>query len=200
MKIPEVLFRQAKPLFAAANGANAFEQRVLAVEVRRQQGNNLCWAAIVEGLERAYRLAAPRTQCRIASDALNGAPCCAGGSVSPACDNGRPMRKALGPLLHNAFTTPQSRTFAFIRSRINGGFPLVAQFDWNNGGQGHVVVITGYRRVGSNVDLFVCDPATGYRPTYRLEEFTNNFLNKGKWVATFETQGGGASVTRVAPE
>jgi hypothetical protein len=192
--IPTVLAHAPAQPFAAAAAESSVQQKVLAIQVPLQEFDNWCWAAIVEGLERAIRGKRARSQCRIASDTL-GEQCCPGRLNRARCDRARPMRFALGAFLRRAHDTPDARTFEFIREQIDQGFPVVAQIDWDNdGGEDHVVLITGYRRssAGDNlVDdrIYVCDPSTGLRDEFPINEFANAFKARGTWVATFETTG-----------
>lgn len=182
--LPEVLQSQT---FAAAAGANAFEESILALSVPKQKLDNWCWAAITEGLERAYGLPA-RTQCAIVAQTL-GQSCCPEGSNAALCNQPHDLDPKVSSVYRNRFDRADARTFAFIRARIRGGFPVVAQIDWGNRGVTHVVVISGFRRIGRVLDLFVWDPHTGTRSIERFERFEVAFRDIGKWIVSFETQG-----------
>jgi Papain-like cysteine protease AvrRpt2 len=169
--------------------ASSVDEVLLDVTVSEQIFDNWCWAAVTAGIEQAYG-DPERSQCTIVSKVL-GKVCCPDEKAPAACNRPLAMDEPLadGRHLRRRFDHPSHRTFEFVRSRIRGGFPIVARIDWNRGGAGHFVAITGYRREDDLTFLYISDPQNGERLKVRFEHFLSFYQQSGFWDISYETKG-----------
>ncbi len=189
MAITEI-FTEKKVVKPSAKAVkpSAVEETILDVRIPRQKFDNWCWAAVADGIAQAYGEPA-RQQCQIVSEVLGEPSCCSDDAVVSVCNVPHDMAPALGSHHETTFIDPDHRRFNFIRKEIRAGRPVVVRIDWRTPGAGHVVVIAGYRKKGSIIDLHIWDPRTGERSQVRFGHFVSAYQQRGFWDHSYTTRG-----------
>jgi hypothetical protein len=161
------------------------------VEIPQQIFDNWCWAAVVSGLEAFFNVPAPRSQCRIVNDVLGTGACCPEAQANVSlCNVPSAPQPALGNLFIERVDAANGGTdFEFVKQElVERGLPFLANLGFNNARVGHLVVVSGFTRRGSVIDLIVWDPYTGERSRERMRAFQRAFRDKGGWRASYRLQ------------
>lgn len=174
----------SRPAFLARTGQPVTGAEIDVV-IPQQILDNWCWAAVAAGLEAAFGLP-QRTQCQIVTDVLGTGACCPDGADVHRCNVPHAPQPALGDLFDARVDAPHGTSFPFIENEIvQRGLPVLANLAFQDARVGHLVVISGFRRVGSRVTLIVWDPYTGERSQEPWGQFQRAFRNMGKWRASY---------------
>lgn len=175
-------FASAAPfvLLQSANGAE------IDVNIPRQVRGNWCWAAATAGLEMAFGVQPVRTQCEIVTDVLGTGSCCPPGTDVQRCNVPHAPQPALRDLFAERVDAPDGTAFSFVEDQIvRREVPVLANLGFRGVRVGHLVVISGFRRVGSGIRLIVWDPYTGLRSEEPLRQFQRAFRDKGTWRSSY---------------
>mgnify|MGYP000482027845 CR=1 FL=1 len=149
--------------------------------MKRQALDLWCWAAVSAATEKYFNPLTAKTQCSIASD-VKQTRCCPRKEVCNTVDSLELALSKIGRLRAPVVTGPIP--FDQIRNEIRDGFPVAARIAWNGGG-GHFVVITGYRKYPSRQEVItIADPlGTGGRWLY--DDFVHAYQLTGVWTHTY---------------
>lgn len=152
--------------------------------------NMWCWAACAEMVLRFF--GTDRDKCRIVGAKL-GRKCC--DEAAQSCDTGLSVEgigeafAAVG-LAGKLF---EKLSFESIRRRINGDpaqgippRPVVAGIKWQGGG-GHVVVISGWRKTSDTLRYLKVNDPFYTSGDIRYDDLADNYgpNNNGKWLYTW---------------
>jgi len=184
--IPNNTPSTAPPLFVAHSG-NPVNVAELDITIPQQIVDNWCWAAVTAGLEIAFGVQPARAQCQVVTDVLQSGPCCPDGEDVNRCNVPHAPQPALRDLFDRRVEEAEGgTTFLFVRREIlERGLPVLANVGFSEERVGHLVVISGFRRVGLRVTLIVWDPYTGERSTEPLVQFQQSFRDIGRWRASY---------------
>jgi hypothetical protein len=163
----------------------------LAITVPLQGLDNWCWAAVTAGIEVFFDVPAPRPQCRIVNDVLGVGGCCPESTASPqVCNRPSAPQPALRDLfLERVDSRDGGATFPFVSREIVGrGLPFIANIGYNDSRIGHLVVVSGFRRVGPIVKLVVWDPYLGASNEEKIDAFRRSYRSRGRWRASYRLQ------------
>jgi hypothetical protein len=186
--MPNVVVSNSPPLFLS-NAATAANETEIDLVIPQQLLDNWCWAAVTMGLEAAFAVQPVRSQCRIVTDVLGTGTCCPEGADVVRCNVPHAPQPALRGLFRERVDAPEGTSFSFVRDEIvDRRLPVLANLGFRSGRVGHLVVISGFRRVGSAVMLIVWDPYTGQRSDEPLRQFQQAFRDKGTWRASYRLQ------------
>jgi hypothetical protein len=186
--IPNVIASDSPPLFLS-HAATVTNEAEIDLVIPQQLLDNWCWAAVTMGLETAFAVQPPRSQCRIVTDVLATGSCCPEGTKVVRCNVPHAPQPALRGLFRERVDAPRGTSFPFVRDEIvHRRLPVLANLGFRTGRVGHLVVISGFRRVGSAVTLIVWDPYTGQRSDEPLRQFQQAFRDKGTWRASYRLQ------------
>ncbi|MEJ8827210.1 papain-like cysteine protease family protein [Variovorax humicola] len=175
----------SQPVPAFAGGASA-AKRMLDVEVPTQDQTNWCWCAVTLGLRRYYSQSTiTAKQCEIADEVLGvGTACQAPNSVNVMHD----LADALGRYgLLASSALEGGLSFQEIVNHIDAQRPIGAQVLFLDSGQGHVLVIRGYRKEGGTEHILIDDPRFG-EDDIPLAQFTQRYREWGEWTLTYLTR------------
>jgi hypothetical protein len=139
-------------------------------KIEQQFKSHWCWAAVALSIDRYFTPTSGWSQCDIASHILPpaaldrpGYPCCDRPNESPGrqpCN----LDASLGDSLNTigrSFTKAASLSFDQVRNEILKGLPVCVTVKWASGDK-HAVVISGYRKANSGLELVtVRDPLHG---------------------------------------
>ncbi|MBV9957403.1 MAG: C39 family peptidase [Acidobacteria bacterium] len=144
-----------------------------------------CWAACAEMVLRFFGVA--RDECTVAGDHLK-RDCC--NPFGPGCNVGLSVEGvdqafATAGLAGNRF--PSALSFDEIKEQISGAIPrpIVAGIKWASG-NGHLIVISGWREAGARRFVTVNDPFYN-SGDIRYESLVSNYgpNNTGRWENTW---------------
>jgi hypothetical protein len=161
----------------------------MAFNIQPQQENLWCWAAVAVSLEHYFVPTSTLTQCQMASQVLQIPGCC--GDHGP-CDVASRLEPALevvsnrtaSGLMPLTFPTPgPNLSFAALKAEIDAFLPVCVRIEWESG-NGHFVVVKGYRASLSGILVEVADPFYGYS-TAEFTEFSTAYLDSGTWTDTY---------------
>jgi Papain-like cysteine protease AvrRpt2 len=161
--------------------------------IQTQQQKEWCWAAVAVSIDKYFNPASTWTQCQVASN-VTGSRCCGpapAAGVDP-CDQAEKLQDALTVVSRLRSTYGRALQFPAVKREIDSGRPVAARIQWTTGdpgeGQGHFVVVDGYRILPGAVHLHVSDPLN---PScwVDFDEFTNNYQGDGEWNASFLVEG-----------
>lgn len=194
MSTPELFVNDDEEFFHTFRGVTAAwsEEVKLDLEIPAQQQINWCWAAASVGVADSYGdqlsgVSAADRQCTLATSVL-AIPCCPPGS-NPAGNQPIELDRALGANLDKVVPQDSLKTPAFVRDNIRKGRPIAVRLRSNISFGGHVVVIYGYRRIGSTFTLHVQDPHGAIVSEEPFEEFVNNRQQSMSWDISYTTRG-----------
>lgn len=157
---------------------------LLDVPAEVQQMEKWCWAAIASSLGRYYRTRT-LSQAEVASQVLNNG--CQGASAAGLeMDTESRLDKAMRVAGCYSHWTPGKPLFDRVRFEINLGRPFAARIGWHNG-EGHYVLVNGYRNAGRH--LWVTDPLSG-TGEHPYADFPSAYRQGGTWTETFWTTPG----------
>jgi hypothetical protein len=186
--IPNVIASDSPPLFLS-HAATVTNEAEIDLAIPQQHLDNWCWAAVTAGLEAAFALQPARSQCRIVTDVLGTGACCPEGADVVRCNVPHAPQPALRGLFRERVDAPVGTSFSFVRDEIvHRRLPVLANLGFRNGRVGHLVVISGFRRVGSAITLIVWDPYTGQRSDEPLRLFQRAFRGKATWRASYRLE------------
>ena len=139
-----------------------------------QQGDKLCWAAVALSVDKYFDPGSSNTQCSVAGAVL-GRGCCPDPEVG--CNEVEFLEKALDKVNRLAsWPTAGPLSFTEIKDSINQRIPICVRIEWRGGGEGHFVVICGYRETKEHRQFVeVLDPW-----------FPNSIVSYHEFVETYQ--------------
>lgn len=156
--------------------------KLLPIQVPKQDGDFLCWAAVTAGV-RKYYFGDVLKQCFIAGTMLNRA-CC---PKPEPCDEPHRLDWTLAKfdcLAQDPIGGPLPPQVV-VHQIATLGLPICAQIA--RPGSTHFVVIAGVKVSHNAMDLAVWDPLTG-PATHPYAQFVDNYQNQGgRWVFSYFT-------------
>lgn len=191
MTVPNIISSESQPLLVLDPAVPLVTTVELDLEVPQQSLDNWCWAAVTAGIEAFFGIQSPRAQCRIVTDVLGTGQCCPEETADVHRCN---VPHAPQPALRDLFLERIERrdggtSLAFVVNEIaERQLPFLANLRWNDARVGHLVVISGFHRVGPAVTLIVRDPYTGERSEEPIRAFRQAFRDKGSWRASYRLQ------------
>jgi hypothetical protein len=148
---------------------------------------NWCWAAVSEGVARAYNPNSPWTQCLIADQHLGRQDCCTNGG-SAACNVSGYLSSALGIVGHFGHLHQGILPFPAIEQEMQAGRPVGVRIAFG-GQRGHYVAIKGSEVDVHGTELLECDdpgpPQSTRVDTY--QRFATAYNNHGTWSLSYCT-------------
>lgn len=155
----------------------------LALTIQKQKQDNWCWAAVAASTDAFYRGAAAQTQCQIASGELGGNPNCC--TKPDDCDRTSFLERALDKVGHlRGWSGPESYDKA--SEEIEAECPLGVRIQWNQGGGGHFVLVTGYDE--NRQVVTVKDPSNASTSIVAFQELQTSYLGLGFWTHSYFTK------------
>ncbi len=194
MPHPRILAANVAALADAAVAPAALAPpKYLDIPVVLQAQDKWCWAAVTTAVARLFTPTLVLDQCQVAAQVLGIPDSCPPGN-NPAANVPRPINLALSQFGHYRGPSPLGLANYFrdeVVPEIDAGTPLVAQIDWNLGGDLHVVVICGYeiRTTGHFVEVFDPElPDGGIQLVWPFDTFLTAYRPEGgRVVQVFRT-------------
>jgi hypothetical protein len=179
------------PEHGGGNGTPEHGGAASVFSIQTQQQIEWCWAAVAVSIDKYFNPASIATQCQVASD-VTGGGCCGPAANGNVCNQPEKLQDALRSV--NRFRTDYTHSLKFpeVKQEIDDGRPVAARIQWASGakgtGEGHFVVIDGYRILSGASHLHVSDPLN---PScwVDFDEFTDNYQGEGTWDASFLVEG-----------
>lgn len=160
----------------------------LAISIEPRDQDQWCWAAVARGVQLAYGDDPAESQCEVATR-VKGTRCCPVGYHS-ACNESADLPDALADHFDDTpIPAADDKTFRFVKSCIDAGFPPAVRIGFDGARSGHFVVISGYYTEGGLTYIWVFDPATGFEDDHEFEAFKSKDPNEGVWDLTYRTTG-----------
>lgn len=156
---------------------------ILSFNMQRQTGNNWCWAATSTSVSLFYNVQSTWSQCKVATHAFPTESCCSSPIPLP-CDIPWYLDLALS-ITGNFINLLQPLNFKDIKRELRSGRVIGARIEWV-GGNGHFVVIYGYRTVAGINYLYIDDPITG-KSNLTEKAFRNKYNGTGRWTHSYLT-------------
>ena len=120
--------------------------RRLNFAMQRQGFPNWCWAATTVSVANFYGDRS-RTQCQLATEALNpGHDCCAG-DASRWCDSEASIVDALQRMNHWTSQVSGNLTDVDAKREIRAGRPIALRIRWRSNFDGHFIAVVGHRAI-----------------------------------------------------
>ena len=155
-------------------------------EVRQQEMDQWCWAAVAVAVKNYLFPQEPMTQCQVAQKVVGKNCGCNGDGPSIACDQPESLTKALTDLNLPPKAIPRPLSFTEVKSTIDGGWPIPVRIVWDdNPNNAHFVVISGYAFSQSRVPLLQVDDPFYGRSLVEYDSFVSGYRGIGQWEQTY---------------
>lgn len=148
-------FGTPMPLGAAPRLADT-PGKTLVFPLQTQARSNWCWAAAAASVATFY--GEPKDQCRVAADHLTGVACPNTKRYDEPGNDNKPQALD-GPLSDLGHFRPPARLppdFDALSGQIESGRPICGRI--RDSGDGHFIVIVGYRVIGGIAEVVIADP------------------------------------------
>jgi papain like cysteine protease AvrRpt2 len=189
MPQPEILLERVIHPFPAAGPATTQEDvggaapaRSISFDLQAQRQDQWCWAAVAVSVSIHYDLTT-LTQCRLASAVLNLPTCC---QDETSCNQQAALSDALRET-HNLAEGPIAPLeFGDVRDEIERDRLVCCRIERD--GQGHFVVLSGYKQDLADEWVDVQDPFGDVTATYRYNDFLTRYQTTGRCTHAYLTE------------
>jgi hypothetical protein len=176
---PYVQIPQGAPFETTGAGAG----KSLRFNMQTQEQTLWCWAATSVSVSIYYTPAATWTQCAMANKELERSDCCTNGR---SCNKKWRLDRALARAGNFAKFQPGAGSFQDVLQEVNAGRPFGCHVEWV-GGNGHFVVLAGWRSGGGIDYVDVYDPIHGHSQM-PIDKFSNGYRDIGRWTYCYFTR------------
>jgi hypothetical protein len=180
---PYIQIAQGTPFETTGAGAG----KTLPFHMQTQEPTNWCWAATSVSVSIYYTPASTWTQCAMVNKELKQLDCCTNGK-SDNCNKRWRLDLALKRAGNFAKFLPGAGSFQDVLQEVNAGRPFGCRVEWA-GGEGHFVVLAGWRSGGGvdYVDVYDPLPHRGHSQI-PIDMFTNAYKGIGRWTERYFTR------------
>jgi hypothetical protein len=155
----------------------------LSFTMQTQTQTEWCWAATSTSVSIFYTPASAWTQCGVANQELGRADCCTNGGN---CNRPWYLDKALTRTGNFADFRPGAGSFQDVITELDADRPFGCRVEWT-GGNGHFVVLAGWRSGGGVDYVDVHDPIYGFSQI-PISKFTSSYRDIGRWTHCYFTR------------